>query len=117
MTGHIFGFMSATSTEWTDADDLIESHGWIDPPWSLTELHQNRNDVTPVLSMDADDPELMEYIRELVVFHDNNGDGTFYAQDVQNDKITDFGWRYAIHFKRKYFGPNGWTEEDFIPEL
>lgn len=113
--GQIFAFVTASTVD----SDGREDNGWIDPQWSRTVLMESRNDAPPVVNLDETDDDLAEYIidalSEYVGVYFDNGDGTFYAEDVHIDTATGIHWTYAMHFKRKFFGPNGWTEESWIP--
>lgn len=114
----IFAFMTGN---YVDPDSDVEAdfdeRGWIDPSWSTVTLFDNRNDVSPLLNMDEDDPDLQEYIDDITTGYTNDGDGTFYSVDSTQDMTTGWHWSYAIHFKRKFFGPKGWTEENYVPEV
>ncbi|MBD0739815.1 hypothetical protein [Streptomyces sp. CBMA29] len=113
--GQIFAFVTASVVRSNGA----EEHGWIDTWWSRTELQEARNYAPPVVNLPEDDEDLAEYVRDAIgenlgVYFDN-GDGTFYAEDAHQDVKTGDHWSYAMHFKRKYLGPNGWTETDWHP--
>ncbi len=113
MSGHIFGFITGHAVTPNDG----EENGWIDLSWSRTVLHFSRNDVRPVVDCDERDDDLAEYVRDaLGTFgpYFDNGDGTFYWQDETLSR-DGWVWTYAIHVKRKFFGPNGWTEVDWHP--
>jgi len=114
--GNIFAFMTADAVDHHGEDDYTERHGWIDPSWSRTTLFESRNDVEPLLNMSEQDPELWERVRDIVDSHaEDNGDGTFYGVDECQDFATGTVWTYAIHFKRKFYGTTGWTEEAWHP--
>lgn len=119
----IFAFMTVTRVRWDDgSDELIEEHGWVDDGWSLRELHDSRNYVNPVFSHGVDseclEDEVMEALSLLPGGFEDNGDGTFYAVDPEfplHDNLEGWRYNYAIHFTRKYFGDNGWTEKPWHP--
>ena len=117
--GHIFAFMTAdaVSIDGTE-DEREERHGWIDKEWSMTVLHESRNDVSPLVSVEESDAEtLADEIRDVLgdgSLYFDNGDGSFYAHDSTEE--DGFSWTYAVHFKRKFLGSNGWIETDWHPE-
>ena len=101
-------------------EDPMEESGWIDRSWSRYVLHDSRNDVRSVFIVDEIDTEtLTEEVRDVLEWlgaYEDNGDGTFYASE-NDDEPYDDPWRYsyAVHFTRKFFDWNGWTEESWIP--
>lgn len=115
----IFAFMSATKVVFNSDqdDDYTEEHGWIDPSWSMTELFESRNDVRSVLMASQDAEDFDELVRDVIEGLTSNGDGTFYSEDEYTDPKTGASWTYAIHFKRKFFGSKGWTEENYVPKF
>lgn len=113
---YIHVFVTGTSDDF-GGERYIEEHGWIDPSWSWTVLHESRNDAGTILSIDENDEDLQKEIADLIVGYDNNGDGTFYSVDSVQDAATGVYWSYALHFVRKFYGPNGWTEENYVPEV
>lgn len=127
----IFGVYTCTRVKWECGDERcehdgcvdypIEEHGWIDRNWSATELFEHRNDVSPIVSLDESDPDLMEEVREALGWleggFEDNGDGTFYARESYQPLTEPWHYSYALHFVRKFHGPKGWTEERWIPDL
>lgn len=123
----IFAFITCTRVKWEQDEDgmpvgdYIEEHGWIDRGWSPFELYENRNDVSPAFSLDEDDPELMDEVRGTLGWleggYEDNGGGTFYASESYQPFDQEWSYSYAVHFKRKFFGPDGWTEEAWVPPL
>ena len=113
----IFAFMSGSKVKFnSDRDgDYAEERGWIDPPWSMTELFENRNDVRSVLMASEDADDFDELVKDVIEGYESNGDGTFYGNDCKN--VNGECWQYAIHFTRKFFGPKGWTEVPYMPSL
>jgi len=126
--GHIFAFYTCTRVRWEeDADgntleDPITENGWVDWAWSPYVLHESRNDVRPAVDVDLSDRETLadeieDALGKLGAYRDN-GDGTFYAED-DDSPVHDNpeGWRYsyALHFKRKYLGANGYVEVPWHP--
>lgn len=105
------------STDTIRLEEPIEEDGWIDPRWSMFILEESRNYVHPLFMEPEDSEDLADEVRDALdrfgAFEDN-GDGTFYASDPQDEGV----WRYdyAIHFTRKFFGPRGWTEEAWHPK-
>lgn len=114
----IFAFMSATHTVFNsdEEDDYTEDYGWIDPSWSMTELFENRNDVRSVLMASEDAEDFSELVSDAIEGYTHNGFGTFYRDQVDQPN-EDESWQYAIHFTRKFFGPKGWTEENYVPKI
>lgn len=114
--GHIFAFMTATRV---DPETLEETHGWIDPTWSNTELLDSRNDATPVVDMDELDDDLTETVADALGSlgqWDDNGDGTVYGADSVQSQEDGAYWTYALHFVRKFLLlGNGYTEEPWNP--
>lgn len=101
-------------------EDMIEEHGWIDRSWSTTVLHDSRNDVRPVVDVDENDTEtLTDEVQDALGWleggYNDNGDGTFYAADSYKPFDEPWDYSYALHFVRKFHGPNGWTEESWTP--
>ncbi len=80
-----------------------EGNGWIDWGWSSTLLHENRDDVDPLVDIDETDSETLadeipDAIGEVLGAYCNNGSGTFYGEDSENrDGVS---YTYAVHFKR-----------------
>lgn len=80
-----------------------EGNGWIDWGWSSTLLHENRDDVDPLVDIDEDDDyalqnEIPDAIGEVLGAYTNNGSGTFYGEDAETrDGVS---YTYAVHFKR-----------------
>lgn len=125
---HIFGHYTATRVRWDEdaegnpIEEPIEEHGWIDWNWSSRQLHESRNDVRPYVDVDEDDPELYEEIqdafRNLPGGPEREGhQGTFYAADTDSPFDEVWSYSYALHFTCKFFGPNGWTEQPWEPDL
>lgn len=111
--GHIFAFMTADRA---GLESESEEYGWIDPKWSRTELFDSRNDVTPLVDCDENDPDLADYVREALETlgaYDDNGDGSFYGQSVAGHEGAF--WRYALHFTCKFHGDDGWKERPWHP--
>lgn len=118
-TGHIFAFLSATKITRTGPgdDDYTEEYGYVDPSWSRTEIQESRNDCRPVVDCDIRDEDMADYVREAIEglgYPVDDGDGRFYGQDETTDE-DGASWTYSLKFVRKFYGPNGWTEEDWHP--
>jgi hypothetical protein len=124
MTGYLHVFMTGErvtpeSAEHGDA----EERGWVDPRWSTRVFHDSRNDAGSVLSVSLDDPDLEEQVRDALDTHlgafEDNGDGTFYGVDGEDDYETGAHYSYALHFVRKSFDgvtpPNGYVEAPWHP--
>lgn len=119
----LFVFMTADThspdSEWTMS-------GWIDPGWSRTVLHESRNDVGPVVSEDLDsdghpspegEEEIFDAVHNNLGAFEDNGDGTFYGQDVYQEPETGQYWTYALHFVRKGYDGTDFTEERYRPQV
>lgn len=101
-------------------EDPIEENGWVDRRWSATTLYDNRNDVSPVVDVDESDRETLEEdVRDALGWleggYNDNGDGTFYAADSYQPYDEPWSYSYALHFKRKYLGANGYVEVPWHP--
>lgn len=102
-------------------EDLLEESGWIDRSWSPRVLHDSRNDVRPVVDVDESDAEtLAEEVTDALGWleggYNDNGDGTFYAADSYKPCDEPWSYSYALHFVRKFYGSNGWTEKPWHPK-
>lgn len=132
--GHIFAHVTCTRVRWPGEGDAdydpngcgIEEHGWIDRRWSPYVLHESRNDATPVVDVNEDDTEtLRDEVHDALGWleggYEDNLDGTFYASSSyqpyasNSDDRGDWSYSYAIHFTRKFYGSDGWTEERWHP--
>jgi hypothetical protein len=117
---HIFAFVTCTRVMWPEgSEEYVDEHGWIDMRWSPRVLHESRNDVRPVVDCDESDRETLIYevteaLSDLAPYWDN-GDGTFYGEESEQPFDEPWNYSYAVHFKRKYLGPNGWTEDPWHP--
>jgi hypothetical protein len=117
--GHIFAFMTGEAVSVDGGEDEREERrGWIDREWSMTVLHESRNDVSPLVSLDESDTEsLADEIRDILgdgSLYFDNGDGTFYGQ---SETMEDgFYWTYAVHFVRKGGASEGFQESPWHPE-
>jgi hypothetical protein len=100
MSDKIYAYMTADAVY----PDGREEHGWIDPEWSHTELFTAREDVDPIMEIDAGDEFLADAIREILgdggAFEDN-GDGTYYGSSSTQCQETGVYWGYAVHFIRE----------------
>ena len=117
--GKVYAFMSATAVELDgNEDERGERNGWVDPSWSMGELHDSRNDVAPLMSTDeSDTEELTDVVRDILgdgSLYEDNGDGSFYAMDSQTHDGWDFA--YCIHFFVKDCINGVWQEIDWHPE-
>jgi hypothetical protein len=98
----------------------MEEHGWIDRRWSSRELYDSRNDVSPVINLNENDPDLMDEVRDALGWldggYEDNGDGTFCAAESYQPPDEPWVYSYALHFKRKFRDSEcRWTEESWIP--
>lgn len=81
----------------SDAEEgNFSESGWIDPQWSMTVLHSEREDVR-VAEFETLG-EAVEYIEETIGYVDDGSNGeTFYAADTFLDFSTGDSWSYAGH--------------------
>lgn len=118
---HIYAFFTADRVRWEEDgnDDPISESGWVDWSWSPYVLHDGHNDVRPAVDCDETSgeelrEEIAEALSKLPGGWENNGDGTFYSADSEmpfHDNPEGWSYSYALHFERKFYGPNGWTVE------
>ena len=97
----IQAFVSASTAELDHP--YRENNGWIDWGWSSTLLHENRDDVEPLIDIDEEDSEALadeipDVLGIVLGAYCNNGSGTFYGQDSENHDGVSY--TYAVHFKR-----------------
>lgn len=99
MTVVAFMTASAVSLDGTE-DDREERNGWIDREWSMTTLHDSREDVAPLFSVDSSEmEELADSVRDVLgdgSLWEDNGDGNYYAKGENQE--DGFSWTYAVHF-------------------
>lgn len=120
--GRIFAHYTVSRVMWEDGcDDPVKEYGWIDRRWSRSQLYDSRNDVSPVISLDEDDEDLMDEVRDALEWleggYEDNGCGMFYSRESYNPSDEPWSYSYALHFTRKYYGAKGWTEEPWVPPL
>lgn len=123
MSDHIYAWFTADRVRWEeDSEDPITENGWVDWSWSPYVLHDGRNDVRPAVDSTTDAEDFQDDVREalgrLEGGYEDNGDGTFYSRDSYtplHDNPEGWSYTYALHFRRKYLGPKGWTEEAWHP--
>lgn len=101
-------------------DYPIEEHGWVDVYYSPRYLDESRNDVRPLVSeWEENREELQAEITSALEWleggYEDNGDGTFYARESYSPMDEPWRYSYAIHFTRKFLGPNGFAEEKWHP--
>ena len=97
----ITAYLTATAVTPADNGDHRDEHGYIDPEWSRTQLHDKREDVTPVIDVDESGEDLASEVREAIEgmgISADNGDGSFIGQDeyVEDGK----SYTYVLHFDR-----------------
>lgn len=124
MSGQIFAFFTATRVKWgadregNPFEDPTVENGWVDWSWNSRELCEARNYVRPYIDMAEDDDDLQGEITYALSLldggYESNG-GSFYATEGYQPYDEEWTYSYALHFVRKFFGPNGWTEEDWNP--
>jgi hypothetical protein len=76
-------------------EGATRENGWIDPKWSMTVLHENREDVRTETFDTLG--EAVAFIEDTIGSVNDNGDGTYYAQDGHMDLQTGDDWSYAGH--------------------
>lgn len=130
-TGHIFAFYTGDRVRWEQDDegntleDPIVESGWVDRSWSPYTFFDSRNDVRPAVDVDLSDREaLQDEITDALGFldggYEDNGDGTFYAREGYapfHDNPEGWEYTYALHFKRKYLGKDGYVEVPWHPVM
>lgn len=98
---NVKAYLSATATE-IDSEENggVELSGWIDKSWSMTDIHDRREDVEPLMSVDeSDTEELAEMVRDILgdaSLYFDNGDGKFYPHDSVTEGNLSFS--YCISF-------------------
>jgi hypothetical protein len=118
--GNVFAFMTGSAVEISPEDENggVELNGWIDQSWSMTHLHDSRNDVRPLMNLDETDYEgLVDEIRDILgngEMWEDNGDGSFYSKGSRTEDGMEY--TYAVHFKLKSHSESGWIETDWHPE-
>ena len=124
--GVIYAFVTGErhTAESTAFGNFAEA-GWVDPRYSMRELFDSRNDVSPIfkeweqhdslpdiLRCEDFDQRIREVLADTLGAYEDNGDGTFYASDT---KIWEYesgdSYSYAVHFTLK--DSNG--ERDWHP--
>jgi hypothetical protein len=110
----VVAYMSATGVEIAPEDENggIERHGFIDREWSMTDIHDKRSDVEPLMSVDENDTEaLTEEIRDILgdaSLYFDNGDGHFYI----NDSVKENGIEYTYCISFSLNGADWHPERD-----
>jgi hypothetical protein len=117
--GNIFAYITATAVSLDGNEDEREKRrGYIDKEWSMTELHDSRNDVPMLMNVDESDIDaLTEEIRDILgdgSLYFDNGDGNFYGQGESQE--DGFSWTYCVHFKRKGAASENFAETAWHPE-
>lgn len=105
-------------TDTVRLENPIEEYGWVDVAWSRYELHDSRNDVSPLVSEDEESEDLEDEVKNALGWlgaYEDNGDGTFYAADVDQPHDSPWDYDYAIHFTRKTYANHVWTQEPWHP--
>ncbi len=88
-------FTADVVDEESAANGDARERGWIDPRWSMTQVYENREDVT-VETFDTRE-EAEAYIEETIGNYDSFDGETWYAQDPHEDYKTGDTWSYAGH--------------------
>lgn len=108
---HGYAYMTADRYSLSDSG-TPETSGWVDPRWSMTTLHDSRNDVRPAATwnrtQDIEDGEdvrtsFARWMRETLDEHfgagmtdSEDGSGTYYGADETTEGDNVF--TYALHF-------------------
>lgn len=87
-------YITATSV---DPDTMEENHGWIDPEWSMTQLHDDKEDVR-YIDVDSDTyPDVQDQIYQIIGdTHTDDGE-RFYGDGSTQDMNTGIDWSYCAH--------------------
>lgn len=96
-------YLAGTLNEWNaDPDEMVraqenkngprQTHGWINPQWSMWTLHDRRSDAGPAEVYDAEyDGDLARWLADKIAWHlgaiDSANGNVLYASDA----YTDFG--------------------------
>lgn len=116
-----------------------EERGWVDVLWSRRQFVDSRNDARPIVDEwlphadlpdalrravdDAEDREefaeiIRQALRDTLGAWEDNGDGTFYGVDGEDDYETGDHYTYALHFVIKDgAGERGWHPSEFGIDL
>lgn len=87
-------YITATAV---DPDTGDTSTGWIDPTWSMHQLHDNKEDVAPVEFDPEFDDSLDALIEETIGSIDSVEDTTYYGADSPQETSTGLYWSYCAH--------------------
>lgn len=90
-------FLTATSL---DPDTGETQTGWIDPTWSMTQLHADRDDVAPLEFDPEFDDSIESVIEEAIGGIDSEENGTYYGSASVQSSITGLYWNYCAHVTR-----------------
>lgn len=104
--GFIWGYVTASKVtpDETGEGNHGEEYGWVDSVGS-TEVFDNRNYATPVVSVDLNDPDAADYVSEALETlgaYADGGYGTYIGQDETLDADGN-AWTYCMHFVVKHF--------------
>lgn len=83
-----------------DSDTGEESHGWINPDYSMFTMYDNAEDV-PAYEIEPgeSDEEVNRFIESHIGSIDHSERGTFYGSEAQMDMDTGKYWSYAAHIE------------------
>lgn len=98
-------YMAGTLNKWANHPDLMErarlnengpeqTHGWIDPHWSMWQLHDRRRDAGPAEVYDAEfDDDLATWLADKITWHlghvDSVTDNVIYGSDAYTDTTRE----------------------------
>lgn len=91
-------YITATST---DPDTMESSSGWIDPEWSMTQLHDDKKDVR---YLEVDDEDTVDVIEDIIfqtigdyTVEDSPRGETYNSSGAIQDSATGLYWSYCAH--------------------
>lgn len=87
-------FITATAV---DPDTGETFTGWIDPTWSMYQLHVDKEDVAPLEFDPEFDDSIDALIEETIGAIDSVEGQTYYGADSAQETSTGFYWAYCAH--------------------
>ncbi len=130
---YIYAYYACTRIKWECEDDSCdhfscmdypyEEHGWIDRHRSSRELHENRNDVRPIVGLNEASEDLKDEVLEAIGWLEGGPElgfsetSTIYGRESYQPYDEPWHYSYAIHFVRKSYGDDGWPESEWSVPL
>lgn len=74
-----------------------ESNGWIDPTWSMFQLHNEKEDVAPLEFDPEFDDSIEALIEETIGSIDHTERNSHYGSDSRMEESTGIVWSYCAH--------------------